>query len=210
MLRHPKESSSQLASEPTPRAIGLLALTALSSMGVFGIVLGLFSGGMQLWAAPVKLVGGLAFTAMICFPSLCILGALAGSEAGTRGNFAVLCGGMALCGLLLLGFAPVLWVFSQSTESLGFFGFLAMLIWLASVGTGLLFILRGLRGTTVRGFAPLALWTIVFLLVAMQMTSSLRPIIGTSPDFFPTQKRFFLEHWMGFDRLAESTSAGAP
>ncbi len=196
LLRKPKESATSLATEPTSSSILWLAGAALGSMAIYGLVLGLFSGGTQIWAAPLKLTIGLLFAAVICFPSLCILGALAGSEATPRGNLAVLCGGLALCGLLLLGFAPVLWVFSQSTESLGFFGFLGIAIWLASVLLGLGFILRGLRGTTARGFAPLTLWASVFLLVALQMTSALRPIIGTSEAFLPTEKRFFIEHWI--------------
>jgi len=27
------------------------------------------------------------------------------------------------------------------------------------------------------------------------MTTALRPIVGTSPDFFPKEKKFFLSHW---------------
>lgn len=196
LLRKPKESATGLATEPTRSSMLWFASAALGSMALYGLVLGLFTGGTQIWAAPLKLTIGLLFAALICFPSLCILGALAGSEASPRGNLAVLCGGLALCGLLLLGFAPVLWVFSQSTESLGFFGFLGIAIWLASVVQGLGFIMRGLKGTTARGFAPLTLWAAVFLLVAMQMTSALRPIIGTSKTLLPTQKMFFIEHWM--------------
>lgn len=195
LLRRPKETSIGLAAEPAWRPTLTLLGAALGSMAVFGFVLGLFSGATQLWAAPLKTTLGLAFTALICFPSLCILGALSGSEATVRGYVGVLAGGLALCGMLLLGFAPVLWVFSQSTQSVGFFGFLALGIWFVSMLVGLHFILRGVRGMTLRGVFPMLLWSGVFLLVAFQMTSSLRPIIGKGPTLLPTEKRFFIEHW---------------
>jgi hypothetical protein len=33
------------------------------------------------------------------------------------------------------------------------------------------------------------------VLVVLQMTTALRPIVGTADTFFPTEKRFFLSHW---------------
>ena len=35
----------------------------------------------------------------------------------------------------------------------------------------------------------------VCLLVAVQMTTALRPIIGTADTILPTQKQFFVSHW---------------
>ena len=40
------------------------------------------------------------------------------------------------------------------------------------------------------------------LLVSIQMTTALRPIIGKSDTFFPTEKKFFLGHW--FDTLEQA------
>jgi hypothetical protein len=36
---------------------------------------------------------------------------------------------------------------------------------------------------------------IIFLLVMLQMTTTLRPIVGTAETFLPTEKKFFLNHW---------------
>ena len=38
---------------------------------------------------------------------------------------------------------------------------------------------------------------VIFILVALQMTTALRPIIGTSDKFLPasTDKKFFIGHW---------------
>ena len=197
LLRQPREQARELAAQSPPsRVLGILAATGFGSMLVFGLVIGWFGGGAALWQTPLKLAGGLLFTCLICFPSLCILGALGGSEAGARGHLAVMLGGLALTGLLLLGLAPVLWVFSQSTGSPGFFGFLALGLWWICMLAGLFFIARGLRGTTLRGFGPLTLWTGIFLLVALQMATTLRPLLEPSDKIFAEKKMFFLEHWL--------------
>jgi hypothetical protein len=38
-------------------------------------------------------------------------------------------------------------------------------------------------------------WVIIFMLVMVQMTTALRPLIGTADTFLPTKKEFFLAHW---------------
>jgi len=41
----------------------------------------------------------------------------------------------------------------------------------------------------------LNVWIIIFMLVAVQMTTALRPIVGKADTFMPKQKKFFLTHW---------------
>ncbi len=43
--------------------------------------------------------------------------------------------------------------------------------------------------------APLVIWCIVFMLVTLQLTTTLRPILGTSDKFMTGEKKFFLHHW---------------
>ena len=35
----------------------------------------------------------------------------------------------------------------------------------------------------------------IFVLVAVQMTTALRPILGKADTFLPTEKQFFMSHW---------------
>ena len=42
---------------------------------------------------------------------------------------------------------------------------------------------------------PLRIWIGIFLLVTLQMSTSLRPLIGRSDSLFTSEKLFFLEHW---------------
>jgi hypothetical protein len=51
-------------------------------------------------------------------------------------------------------------------------------------------------------------WSGIFLLVTLQMTTSLRPIIGRSDDFLTSEKKFFLQHWG--DTMGESLPAVPP
>jgi hypothetical protein len=170
-------------------------LIAVTSIVVFGFVLGTFAYGRQLWAAPLKLGAGLLFAGLICFPSLYIFSSLAGSTA-TAAKMGGLLGGMlALAGLLLLGFAPALWIFAQGTASLGFMGFLALASWLVALGFAFRFIRTALRQTGATQVSPLLIWFSIFLLVTLQLSTSLRPILGRSDKFLTTEKKFFLVHW---------------
>ena len=63
---------------------------------IYGVVAGTFSGGTQLWAAPVKIAAGLMISALICLPSLYIFTCLSGSQA----RLVEVCG--LLAGLLML------------------------------------------------------------------------------------------------------------
>jgi hypothetical protein len=36
---------------------------------------------------------------------------------------------------------------------------------------------------------------IILILVVLQMTTALRPIVGTADSFLPKEKKFFLNYW---------------
>jgi hypothetical protein len=102
---------------------------------------------------------------------------------------------LMLMTILLIGFAPVAWIFSQSTESLAWMGALHLIFWFIATIFGLRFLEAGFSHSNARSHAGFYTWVIIFLLVAVQMTTALRPILGTADTFFPTEKEFFLAHW---------------
>ena len=104
----------------------LLLLIATMSFSVFGIVVGTFSWDVQIWAAPLKIVFGLLFSGLICLPSLYIFTCMGGLDAKFSSVSGMLCALMALTGLLLIGFAPVVWLFSVSSTSTTFSGFCSL------------------------------------------------------------------------------------
>ena len=168
---------------------------ALIGMATYGLVVGSFSGGSQMWIAPAKLALGTLFSILICLPSLYIFAGLAGIDVRLRTVAGVLFAAVALSALLLIGFAPVAWIFSQSTDSIPFMGGLHLILWVIAIGFGLRLIgaMGGLLGGSAGG--QMKLWSLIFILVCLQMTTTLRPIMGRSDRFLPGEKKFFLTHW---------------
>jgi hypothetical protein len=194
LLRRPEQLAGHQVCEKKPTLIRF-GLIAVLSILVFGFVLGTFAYGQQLWAAPAKMGGGLLFAGIICFPSLYIFSILAGSNASAARMGGLLSGMLAMAGLLLLGFAPALWIFAQGTSSFGFMGGLTLLSWLVALMFSFRFLRVALRETGATQKAPLTIWCGIFLLVTLQLSTSLRPILGTSEKLLSNEKKFFLQHW---------------
>ena len=207
LLRRPYALVERL-SAPNHGATGKFALMAVISILFFGFVLGCFAKHEQLWAAPAKISLGLLLSGLICFPSLYIFATLAGARVGISQLAACLAGALALAGLLLLGFAPAVWIFAESTDSFGFIGTLAIAAWIIAVTFALRFLKSVIFTTGGTQKGPLFIWSIVFLLVTLQMTTSLRPILGRSPVLLTQEKKFFLQHWG--DTMGESLPSGTP
>jgi len=186
---------------------GWLVALALVGMAAYGVVVGSFSGGAQMWIAPAKLALGIFFSTLICLPSLYIFAGLAGIDVRLRTVVGVLFAAVALSALLLIGFAPVAWIFSQSTDSIPFMGGLHLILWVIAIGFGLRLI--GAMGRLLAGATggQMKLWSLIFILVCLQMTTTLRPIIGRSDRFLPGEKKFFLTHW--FETLDKSAGVKA-
>ena len=66
ILRHPRRVIFQLRQPIAGKLIAQMLFVALGCSLVYGVLAGTFSGGTQLWAAPVKIAGGLMVSAMIC------------------------------------------------------------------------------------------------------------------------------------------------
>lgn len=195
LVRRPDTLPAHLREAGLGRMLGWLVAVTIGCGLVYGFVMGTFSGHEQLWLSPLKLVGGLLFAGAICLPSLYVFACLAGSRA-TLGEVAgMLAALLALLTVLLLSFAPVAWVFSQSTESLVAMGFLHLVLGVVGLIFGVRLMLRGFEQFRVRSQAGLACWAAIFILVLLQMTTALRPFIGRAETVLPTEKRFFLQHW---------------
>ena len=176
--------------------LSALLIITLVSLTIFGIVLGMFSSGTQLWAAPVKVIGGVFFSGLICLPSLYIFGALGGMDAKVQHIVGLMLTFLAITSLLLVGFAPVVWLFSTSSNSLVFFGFLSLSIWILCLIFGLRVVTRASKSMGGGKGGHLRIWAVIFMLVTLQMTTTLRPFIGKSDTFLNLEeKRFFLVHW---------------
>lgn len=208
LLRQPLRLLYQLRQPGAGWLIAQMLGIALLCAVVYGVIVGTFSNGTQLWAAPVKIAGGLMISAFICLPSLYIFTCLSGSRARLAEIFGLLAGLLMLMTILLVGFAPVAWIFSQSTESLSWMGTLHITFWLVATFFGVRFLKHGFSHTAARSQAGVNVWIIIFMLVALQMTTALRPILGKSDTFFPAKKEFFIQHW--FECLTGDWSEAKP
>jgi hypothetical protein len=197
ILRQPRRLMYRLRQPGAGRIIGAMLFVSVVCALVYGVVAGTFSGGMQLWAAPVKIAAGLMLSAAICLPSLYIFACLSGSQARLAEVCGLLTGLLMLMTILLVGFAPVAWIFSQSTESIAWMGTLHLSFWLVATLFGVRFLKNGFTHTGAKSEAGVNVWIIIFLLVALQMTTALRPILGKADTFLPPagEKQFFVGHW---------------
>ncbi len=195
VLRQPRRVLYQLRQPGAGRLIAWMLLVSLGCSLVYGLVVGTFSMHEQLWAAPVKVAGGLLVSALICLPSLYIFACLSGSQARLSEIFGLVSGLLMLTTLLLIGFAPVAWLFSQSTDSATWMGTLHLVFWGIATVFGLRFLEAGFSQLQARSSAGLNTWIIIFVLVVLQMTTALRPIVDRAETFFPGKKMFFVTYW---------------
>jgi hypothetical protein len=210
ILRQPRRVMFQLKQAGTGGLTLSLLVIAVACGLIYGAVVGTFSGGEQYWAAPVKVAAGLLISGMICLPSLYIFSCLCGSHARLAEVLGLVAGLLALMTILLIGFAPVAWVFSQSTQSTCVMGGLHLAFWAVAVVFGVRFLGASFSHMNAKSNGALGTWVVIFLLVCLQMTTALRPILGKSDHFLPpsTEKKFFLGHWM--DCIDEDTKQARP
>ena len=195
VLRQPRRLTYHLRQPRPGGLIGALLFLAVVCALLYGVVVGTFSAGDQLWIAPVKITCGLLFSALICLPSLYIFSCLSGSKARLVEVGGLLAGLLALLTILLVGFAPVALVFSTSTGNLAAMGTLHLAFGLIATGFGLRFLHAGFAQLESRPLGS-RFWGILFMLVVLQMTTALRPILGKADTFLPAEKKFFLAHWV--------------
>lgn len=173
---------------------------------IYGLICGSFAGDLQWVAAPLKIVCGTMIAGLLCLPSLYIFACLSGARIRIADACQLLFGALALTSLLLLGFAPVAFIFTFSVQSLTFMGIIHLAIWMLSIGFGIRFVLRGVEAkkSDTRNRLPrpegsgvgiMGAWAIVFMLTLLQMSTTLRPILGSADKQLSTEKKFFLVHW---------------
>jgi hypothetical protein len=196
ILRQPRRVMFQLRQPGAGKLIAAMVFISIVCSLIYGVIVGSFSGGTQWWAAPVKISCGLLISAIICLPSLYIFACLSGAQARLVEIFGMVAGLLMLMTILLVGFAPVAWLFSQSAESLPWMGFLHILFWLIATIFGVRFLSAAFSHSNARSSAGLGTWIVIFVLVMLQMSTALRPIVGKSDHFFPSEKKFFVSHWI--------------
>lgn len=195
ILKHPARTAWELIEGRSLRTVLMLFLIVLACTIACGIVMGSFAGGMQYWMAPLRLTLGLLLSALICLPSLYIFTSLSGSKqslAQTTGLFLL---SLALAGILLVGFAPIVWIFSQATGTTVFMGALHICFWAISIWFSLRLLMVAFTHLSDCPMSVLKIWGVIFFVVLLQMSTTLRPLIGKDDGTLIKEKQFFLTHW---------------
>ncbi len=195
LLREPNRIWHSLRGDDAGRVIVVLIAATAVCAALYGVIIGSFSKGTQLWAAPVKVTLGLFFSVIICLPSLYIFASLGGARTRLVEAVGLTAGLLTQNTLLLVGFAPVAWIFSESTDSVAWMGAMHLAFWFVSCAFGFRFFLAGFEQLNARHLGGIRVWLALFIVVVLQMSTALRPLIGTSDDFLPKEKRFFLKYW---------------
>jgi len=182
--------------EKLPELTAQLFLWGLVFHALYGLAMGMFdSSGVALVAAgKAPLIAFLAVA--LCLPSLYVFSCVAGMAVTVMQALALAGSVLAMTGLLLLGLTPVCWLFSVSTSSLPFVVVVNFLVWALSLGFAVrLFRLVGdLDGRETA--AGLKWWLAIYVIVSLQMTTTLRPmLVRSDAGWRATEKKFFLTHF---------------
>lgn len=203
LLRAPGQLLRDLGSgERVPEHAGALFLVSASFCAGYGAILGLFSGGMQPFLAAAKLPIIVTGSALLCTPTLYVFNALSGSRLSYLQTVGLALLMSAALGLMLVAFAPIVWFFGVSTEGSGFMRVLHLGVFAVAAGFGLRMLNIARRymefrgGSAVLGSGLCFLWSILVVLVGLQMAWWFRPLLSPGP-FHTGQRGLFLDFLTG-------------
>ena len=198
LLKYPKKLYTEVREGRRREVVSGLVIISLVSLLGYGLIAGCFSGGHQIWQAPMKIAFGLLLSGLICLPSLYIFTCLGQIDVKFSEVVSFLVAMIALVAVMLVGLAPVLFVFTMSTESVVFMGCMHLVLWGIAAYFGYRFfsmVFDYMHGRqSGRGF--MVLWMYILTFVVLQMSTSLRPLIGASDNVLTSEKKFFVAHWV--------------
>ena len=173
-----------------------LLLLALGGTALYGFGAGCFVDWQVALLDAAKMGGIVLFSYLLCLPTLYVFASIAGCRVG----FAqlALVGLVVLSGIgcILAALAPVLWLFAVSTESAALFILLAFMLVIVAVALGARTLGGAVKAQAVNTTAGLSAWFVVFLVVALQAITLVRPMLSpVGAEREPEGKCFFLSHF---------------
>lgn len=197
LLKSPGSLAKQITEDRDLWRCGLhLLFWGLVCHSLYGVAMALYGGlpaaGMTVLKAPAIALSSI----LLCLPSLYVFSAVGGCPLSPSQAFAVGGGVVGMIGLLLLGLAPVAWLFAVSTKSCAFTVLFSVTAWFIAVGFARRFI-NQLR--TVPSFSRttgMKWWLLIYILVSLQMITTQRPLLERpGSGWYLGKKQFFLVHF---------------
>lgn len=192
LLRHPASLVVRARKGERQPLLALVA-GAIGCFLLYGAASGFFQGGEQILITTLKAPLIVVASLLLCLPSLYVFSALGGIEVSARWLVTAALGLSGMLGLLLASLMPVIWLFSVSSTSLPFVIFLHFFVWLVALAFGYRFLHLA---TDQKCGGRLVTWTILLLVVSLQVSSQMRPVLyrPAEMELFAPQKVFFIEH----------------
>lgn len=175
--------------------VAFLLSVAIIGSGAFGFALGAFAGWREALVDALKMMGVVLFPFVLCAPTLYVFSCLGGCTLNPLRLLTVGLVALAVLGCLLAALAPVLWLFAVSTESMVFIVFFACALAAVAAHFAHRPLFCAVERKVVGSVTVLRVWFLIFLLVALQTVTLMRPMLsplGSSRS--PQGKCFFLEH----------------
>ena len=197
LLRSPQKVTEAIAGQHQIIKSSLYLLMAgVICHAVFGLAIGLYAGTAVAPMTIVKIPLVAVCSFLICFPSLYVFTCVAGSPLTLSQAFMLGSSCMAMTGLILVGLAPVAWLFAVSTENISFVVMLALIIWLLAAMFTARYVNRMNENKAFQHQAGIKVWFVILTIVTMQMVTYLRPILVKPENgWWTANKMFFLEHF---------------
>ncbi|MEI6562850.1 MAG: hypothetical protein WCO42_00930 [bacterium] len=197
LLKSPEAVVEVIANGKNALRNGLTLLAAAVVFhAIFGLAMGLFGGWPVALMDAVKgpLTALCALT--LCYPALYVFACVGGAPLTFARAFVLGASCLAMQGLILVGLAPVAWLFSVSTESLSFVTMLVVCIWGVALSFAVRFIAKLQEHALFSKAAGIKTWLFILALVTLQMATCLRPMLTSPKDGWWTGgKLFFLSHF---------------
>ena len=195
LLKDPLKVMGSFQKSPSLVILANILIVNIVCLLAYGIIVGSFSGGVQWYMSPLKIVIGMVLAVTFCYPSFYIFICLAGIDLKPASALLVLLSSISVFSILIVGFAPVAWVFSQSTNTVFFIGFFHIIFWFISTIFGMRVLVKAALSLRCRNLLYPLFWILIFVITSLQMMTALRPIIATSDSILPKEKMFFMYHW---------------
>ena len=173
-----------------------LLLLALGGTAVFGFGAGCFVDWRVALLDAAKAGGIVLFSYLLCLPTLYVFASIAGCRVGFARLALVGLVGLSGIGCILAALAPVLWLFAVSTESLAFLVLLSFALVIVAVALGARTLGGAVKAQAVNRTTGLSAWFVVFLVVALQAITLVRPMLSPiGAERKPDGKCFFFAHF---------------
>ena len=162
-----------------------LLVASSAFFALYGAIMGAYSGGWQVLSSAIKLPALYLITLIICLPPLYFFDLLLGSKLGFKQYVAMGLAAIAVIGLLLLGFIPMMLFFLSSVRDYNFFLLLNVLVMAVTGAVGVKLFYTGMRGPA--GPLPvensarhrlLEVWVVLYGAIGSQLGWTLSPFVG--------------------------------